>query len=354
MQLRQATASVTSCALLLALALLLNSGVHDALASRHILAYEVAQGTVTYSYAGARLPDKLVDDEDVSRRTENSYTRDLGEATGLHTYQAVIVQHPVYVKEIGGWHYRETATTTETAFYQAHPERALARMFSTAVAYAASFSGFSTTADADVSTSLVGGIGDPVDFSFCMDEVWGQSSSNTDLTILVRSQGSTAGNGSCNIHVAHLPFDTSSIPLGSSVSAGTLSVYVTAKSGNDGGDLIDVPQSSASPNLYTIIAGTSGATSLDITSDITTSAYNTFTLNASGLSWVTPGGTSYFALRERHSQTGIPGSTVYNITISSADETGTSQDPTLAVTYTEGTRTIYLRGNVYLRGVWLY
>lgn len=346
------TASAIACALGIAgiaggWLFLRSHGAADPAASRTVVSYQavVPEGaetdpSVRYAYAGEPVPGKIVPDEAVDKRTENSYTRDLGvENAGTkdekHVYQAIIYMHPVFVLSGGKWYRRETATTTESAFYEAKPLRYLAKLFSTAVAYAASYSGFSTSADADISETVTMDAGDPDDWNLCIDGTAGQSSDSAATTILIRSQFSTAGNGSCNIHVAHLPFDTSTIPSGSSVSAATLSVYMTAKTNttNDGNDTVNVAQSSASPDLFAIIAGGGGATALDITS-MTTSAYNNFTLNATGRSWITPGGTSYFGLFEGHASAGFFVTGLDSITISSSENTGTSQDPTLAVTYT--------------------
>ncbi|MBX4215593.1 hypothetical protein KW797_01445, partial [Candidatus Parcubacteria bacterium] len=73
---------------------------------------------------------------------------------------------------------------------------------------------------------------------------------------------------------------------------------------------------------------------LDITS-MTTSAYNIFTLNATGRGNVSKTGVTKFAAREGHDfeNTSIDVTKLNYVGISTADHTGTTQDPTLTVTY---------------------
>ncbi len=76
----------------------------------------------------------------------------------------------------------------------------------------------------------------------------------------------------------------------------------------------------------------------DITS-VTTSAYNAFTLNNTGRSWISLSDYSTFALREGHDVLDIaydgPASTQNSLTFRANEFTGTSSDPILEVTYTQ-------------------
>ena len=76
----------------------------------------------------------------------------------------------------------------------------------------------------------------------------------------------------------------------------------------------------------------------DITS-VTTSAYNAFTLNNTGRSWISLSDYSTFALREGHDVLDIaydgPASTQNSLTFRANEYTGISYDPILEVTYTQ-------------------
>jgi hypothetical protein len=105
-------------------------------------------------------------------------------------------------------------------------------------------------------------------------------------------------------------FDTSTLS-GKSVTAATLRIYVAAKedSDNDGDDWVNVVQSSPASNTALTTADydqcgsvsnpTEGATRQDITG-ISTSAYLSFDLNATGLGWINTGGVTKLGLREGH------------------------------------------------------
>ena len=69
--------------------------------------------------------------------------------------------------------------------------------------------------------------------------------------------------------------------------------------------------------------------------DSATSAYNDFTLNATGRGWVDPAGITYLGIREGHDIEDVPiADTLRNFKRWwAADETGTSKDPKLVVTY---------------------
>ncbi len=97
------------------------------------------------------------------------------------------------------------------------------------------------------------------------------------------------------------PFDTNGIPVDNIVTAVTFNFYVTAKDDddNDGNDYIGIVQTTQASHLD-LIAGdfdqcgtidnpTQGATAIDI-GNITLSAYNTWTFNATGLTWIKKNG----------------------------------------------------------------
>jgi hypothetical protein len=191
----------------------------------------------------------------------------------------------------------------------------------------------------------------------------------TGTTALVRSyrdffQDSEADTCSSagQIDRGFVPIVTSSIPAGATITSATLSIYVvsTTDQDNDGFDYITVVQTDQ--GAHTIlgsndfdncgavdspIEGIDSGQRKDITS-ISTAAYTVFTLNATGLGWIkksgqtstcsATNGVSCFGLREGHDvQSSSPlNTTITGIQFYTSEQTGTANDPYLAVTYTGG------------------
>lgn len=329
----------------------------DAAAARNVIGYEVVyqegeEPTILYDYTGEELPEKLVPDEAVEKRTENSYTRYLGAehegtADERSIYQAIIYEQDIYVQAGGRWYLRESATTTESAFLDAKPLYRIARAFSTAVAYAASYAGFSTSSDGRYRANALGNIDDGnAGFGNCVNGI-GVDGSDIVSSSLAATTGDVqvtetlTGFGSCDIRRGYFTFDTSSVPSGSNVSAASFQMYVTAKTNgdNDGDDVLYL----VVPNIstWTSWGSTAGANTIDITA-VSTSAYNTFTLNATGFGFLTLGGSTQLGVREGHDVTGVAPSSTNSVTFSTSEQTGTSQDPTLSITYTAGSKAFWM------------
>lgn len=143
-------------------------------------------------------------------------------------------------------------------------------------------------------------------------------------------------------------FDTSALGGGASVSAATVSLYgvgTTVNGDNDGADYLAALASTPASNTnittadYDQIGTTEGSDQIDIGS-WATSAYNDFTLNATGIGWVDVSGITKLGWREGHDITNATIATNYasrnEVQFSAADEEGTSQDPKLVVTYSVG------------------
>lgn len=153
-----------------------------------------------------------------------------------------------------------------------------------------------------------------------------------------------------------LPIDTSGIDDGDTITAATLNLYVGSKvnTDNDGGDWINVVQTSqaSSTTLSTadydqcgaISNPTEGATRIDIGS-ITTSAYNSWTLDATGIGWISKTGYTLLGLREGHDATNvsIAASTGNSISVASSEDTSGTKDPYLDVTIAGGGSSIVFR-----------
>lgn len=140
-------------------------------------------------------------------------------------------------------------------------------------------------------------------------------------------------------------FDTTIIDTGSTVSAGSFIFYCPGKTAPADTDVTkrELRLASSAPASNTALTGTDyatlGNTSLGALaySSITASASNTITLNASGLTNVTKGGISKFGTRSGADQDDTAptwaGSDQYIVYGRFADYTGTSDDPTLRLTY---------------------
>ena len=127
------------------------------------------------------------------------------------------------------------------------------------------------------------------------------------------AQGTTTSNGagsySNNIVVERgfMPFDTSSLPNDANITAATFELYITAKSDpyNDAYGYITTVQSSQASNTSLALAdldqlgATKGTDDLDVT-NITTSVYNLWTLNATGRGWIDVTGWAKLGIREGH------------------------------------------------------
>jgi len=153
-------------------------------------------------------------------------------------------------------------------------------------------------------------------------------------------------------------FDTSGIPDGDTITAGTLSLYVTSKFngflGEDSDNSRIVVVASTPANSNAVVAadyGQTGSTSFgesQVQASISLDTYEVITLNASGLSNVSKTGISEFGTISKWDL----GNTVTGITWkdndqqkirgSLADTSGTTEDPKLIITHAApGTRIWY-------------
>ena len=139
-------------------------------------------------------------------------------------------------------------------------------------------------------------------------------------------------------------FDTSSIGDSDTISSATFDIYVESAANLHGQSINMV---SASPDSNTALAsadyavGDYGSTKYmdaDVSvGSLTTSAYNTLTLNSSGLSNIDKTGVSKFSIRLADDiEDTVPGTCAIGasqFTVRFADYAGTSSDPILTITY---------------------
>jgi hypothetical protein len=174
------------------------------------------------------------------------------------------------------------------------------------------------------------------------------SSSDTETTITVRCDQNNAGNTSFNLERGIITFDTSSIPDENVISAVTLDLYGVLIHDNQS-DKVGIVQSTPA-STSAIVDGDYDAFTVDsdtaaasiALSSLSTSAYNTFTFDSAYFSWIDQTGVTKLGARmgldyeETSSHSNAPGSSLNLFRFSTADETGTSQDPLLTVTHAEG------------------
>ena len=147
---------------------------------------------------------------------------------------------------------------------------------------------------------------------------------------------------------AFLPVDTSSLVDNAIISAASLKIYATGVSDNDndGNDYICVVQTTQASNTTLANADYDQCGSVDNPTQagnidlgsITTSAYNTWTLNATGQGWISKTGFTKLGIREGHDAVDNPINLGdfqgCKLTASTSEASGTTQDPYLEVTYT--------------------
>ena len=203
----------------------------------------------------------------------------------------------------------------------------------------------------DVTTSYYAGAGDGYVYYSTAIQSWATAHAETgDNNVTVDYTGTTAIGGSQNdsggaiMRRAFFPVSTSGIADNDEITAARLKIYATATSDgdNDGNDYLVVVQTTqASTSSLTgedydqcgsVTDPTAGSATLDITS-VTTSAYNTLTLNSTGEEWISKTGTTQLGIREGHDAVDDPvtASATNGVTFSTSENTGTTQDPVLEV-----------------------
>lgn len=139
------------------------------------------------------------------------------------------------------------------------------------------------------------------------------------------------------VHRFFYLFDTSSIPDTDVISAADLGVYnMASSSGTMDIGLIQTSPASTSAlavgdfDAMTVNSPTEGATRV---SSFTNNTYFVFTLNASGISWISKTGISKFGIRMANDIDNTEPTSRYYRQLAFSETSGTSNDPYLTVTY---------------------
>lgn len=320
---------------------------------------EFANGVVKYAYnSGVKISTETSNEaimqaqksnlnivgELINKRTKHSKTFATNNKNKFVT--EIISGTPQYYKDNKGeWWQADYATTTKELFDRQIQEKILGifpvkKALATTNTFYPDESTGNTTVDGNVTRGDV-------------NETWAtiiagtgtEHADNVAQEYFAMLRTSSASPNFSHFKRSFFLFDTSSIPDGDTVNSATFSVYGSSK----------VNQNSSSPdiNLYSsnpasnndLVNGDlqnvgTAAFSTTITyAGFSTTGYNDFTLNASGLANITKTGVSKFSLRNANYDVAqsVPtwnsASSVDGFYGYFADETGTSKDPKLVVVY---------------------
>lgn len=173
------------------------------------------------------------------------------------------------------------------------------------------------------------------DFTTARDATTGAA-----FSVQASSDLSANFDGSYNISRLFLPFDTSNLGDSDSISSAILSVCPETSNGDDDAASVCLIQTSQAGGGASLVDGdfdqvgsTEGATRIAFSS-LTPDTYANFSLNATGLSWISKTGYTLLGLRtdrdlDNNAPTGINSYFFYL-----SERTGTSQDPYLTVEHT--------------------
>ncbi|MFA6382726.1 MAG: hypothetical protein WCX08_05675 [Candidatus Buchananbacteria bacterium] len=297
--------------------------------------------------------------EDLSKRTDNSQTflkstKPISAALQRNEYVTKFYTSPTFQKSGKEWHQIETATTTPAAFARQTSLTTLDR--------AKELLGQKVLAD-----TFYTGAGDgEVDFidydsiyswAIVHDASVGTAAYTTEYDYVAAGAGQGISSRTA-IYRAFFPFDTSLIPDDALITSATLNLYIWVNGlRNDSYGFITVIQTTQDSNLVlatsdyskcgTIPNPTEGVDAANrlLQADINLNNYNSFPLNAAGISWISKTSYTKLGVREGHDvlnvATGFP---ISYADIYTSERAGTSQDPYLDVTYIIITNVVKIDG----------
>jgi len=298
-------------------------------------------------------------DEEIQMRTGNSKHFKKEIKDGKQIYEGKFYVGTPFIKQDDKWYHSETATTSIEAFEEQTKPSLISRIKNLFIVMASELTPvYSGAGDGIVSTGRIGG--------------WDTAHDGTSGTVVDYTSTQPEYGGSAAVYYnsdysgeeyiitrTYLPFDTSELPNNSIISGATLKVYVFGKSDaeSDGYSYVSVVETFQASSTVLVLGdyedcgsddGTAarakytpiekGSDDLNITSDISISAYNTWTLNATGLGWISKTGYTKLGLREGHDiedvdVTNKTGDNHTRINIRASEYLGTTSDPYLSITY---------------------
>lgn len=350
------------------------------LAERKILDFSIegsgSAAVVHYTYQGGRVPDEIVPGEVPVRRTSRSFTRSVSQgkdASGVmrYTYETASFAQDAYTHQADGWYYVEYGSAPRALFDNARKESPLSFLFGATQVFADTI--FSGAGDGQVDNSTTLGTGNPTAWNTNHDSTSGTSFNytGTSLSIGVNNADIDLGGklghsyGQTNTR-AFLPFDTSAIPGSATIFSASVNLYATGvldgTDANGGTSDYVAIMASTTQAAYTALANSDFNKCGLVTNPIEASNthtdlgsmgagnYYSFPLNSTGLQAVRKNGQSssctgtagitclgvregYDAQRSAPPLATTIGTGADSVSFSSSEESGTSQDPYLLVTY---------------------
>lgn len=305
---------------------------------------------VSYLYAS----DKLVPQahyegkaEDMSKRTKNAQFFKKSETEEI----ARIYTGEPFFEDETGWYQTENATTTLDAFEKQMKTSRLEELIKPV--WALTTTTYSGAGDGGTWWNL-NNQGQPsqTHWDTAHDQTDGVGTTPTTADHWPSRVDMDGTNNRMYIFRGFFPIDTSVLPDTAVISAAILKLYITDKldlyngTGYDYVALVQTTQASTSTLITEdfdqcgdIDNAAKGSANIDITV-LSTSAYNDFTLNATGTSWISKTGWTMLGMRDGYDQQdvfpGDPGEAIKNQGIKNAysEAAGTSTDPYLEITYT--------------------
>jgi len=291
-------------------------------------------------------------EEDISKRTNNAQFFKQGETEDEEKWVAMFYSGAPFYQDGDNWMHVESATTTKQAFFQqtrlslGEKIKNLFRKEALAHDYhASSGDGYVKHSNANWETAH--------------DAVTGTTA--YDSPIIVETTEAIIVT-SYIYNRAFLTFDTSSLQDMIEITGATVYVYpfqILAQD-NDGEDWINVVQTTQDSPTTLITADydtcgavtnpTEGSTRKDLSSDFVL-GYNGFILNSTGLAWINTTGYTQIGFREGHDALGtqIASNSTNRMWIYSSEQTGTSQDPYMTVTFIAPS-SYKMKGTIKMKG----
>ncbi|MFA6215857.1 MAG: hypothetical protein WC768_04795 [Patescibacteria group bacterium] len=321
-----------------------------------------ASAVVKYRYLSAKtVPAETYRGlkEDLSKRTDNSQTflkstKPISTTLQQNEYITKFYTGSTFQKSGKEWHQIETATTTPAAFARQTSLTILDR--------AKELLGQKVLADTFYSGAGDGEV-DFVDYdtiyswTIAHDASVGTGAYYTGYDYISTGAGEGISSRTA-FYRAFFPFDTSLLPDDAIIASATLNLYIWSNNlRNDSYGFITVIQTTQDSNLVlatsdyskcgAISNPTEGVDAANRLSQagVNLNNYNSFPLNATGISWISKTGYTKLGVREGHDVLNIPtGFPVSYASTYASERTGTSQDPYLDVTYTIITNAVKIDG----------
>ncbi len=290
---------------------------------------------VKYAYKTDKIENKI--NEVVEKRTKHSRTIKVAEDKEKITYQLEVISGvpQYYEDEDGEWYQADYGTTDINTYALETKGSVLAQLFSPEKVYATEGTFYP---DANPETNTVDGNVHKTD-----DPSWSTvrsaaSGNAVDASGTTMSVGGRFFSPNYRIIRSYFLFDTSGLGTLAQITNATINLYIL---NNYAASHSNIVSSSPASNTDLVLGDYSQIGSVSFAqvayTSIIVNAYNTHTLDSNGIANISKTGISKFGARNTDDLINFTPADDGNsnqIDYSTADTTGTSQDPKLVVTYT--------------------